>query len=99
MAAGTLPASRRRTAVLSCHLRASAGSSSRPAAKPAAAAAAAGGSGVHIGAPALQEFVQELLAAKGSSAEEARVVAAHLVEANLKGHDSHGVGMVPQVQQ
>ena len=31
----------------------------------------------------------------GSSAEEARLVADHLVLANLFGHDSHGVGMMP----
>lgn len=32
--------------------------------------------------------------AAGSSAEEAETVADHLVEANLRGHDSHGVGMI-----
>jgi hydroxycarboxylate dehydrogenase B len=34
--------------------------------------------------------------ASGSSAEEAEKVAANLVMANLSGHDSHGVGMVPR---
>jgi hypothetical protein len=33
--------------------------------------------------------------ADGSSAEEALLVADHLVLANLFGHDSHGVGMMP----
>src|SRR5216110_2890637 len=33
--------------------------------------------------------------AAGSDPEEARIIADHLVEANLKGHDSHGVGMIP----
>ncbi len=33
--------------------------------------------------------------AAGSSAREARLVADHVVEANLRGHDSHGVGMLP----
>jgi uncharacterized oxidoreductase len=37
-----------------------------------------------------------ILQAAGSSAEEARRVAANLVLANLSGHDSHGVGMVPR---
>lgn len=37
-----------------------------------------------------------VLAAAGSSAEEARTVAANLVAANLSGHDSHGVGMIPR---
>src|SRR5215469_6413120 len=32
--------------------------------------------------------------AAGSSPEEAEIVADHLVEANLRGHDSHGVGMI-----
>lgn len=36
-----------------------------------------------------------LLAAAGCDAEEARVVTDHLVEANLKGHDSHGMGNLP----
>jgi hydroxycarboxylate dehydrogenase B len=33
--------------------------------------------------------------AAGSEADEARLVADHLIEANLRGHDSHGVGMIP----
>ena len=33
--------------------------------------------------------------ADGSSDQEARLVADHLVLANLFGHDSHGVGMMP----
>ncbi len=37
-----------------------------------------------------------ILAAAGSTPEEAGVVAANLVMANLSGHDSHGVGMVPR---
>ncbi|MEO6626588.1 MAG: malate/lactate/ureidoglycolate dehydrogenase [Burkholderiaceae bacterium] len=40
--------------------------------------------------------VASILAAAGSSADEARTVAANLVMANLSGHDSHGVGMVPR---
>lgn len=37
-----------------------------------------------------------ILVAAGSSAEEANTVASNLVMANLSGHDSHGVGMVPR---
>ncbi len=33
--------------------------------------------------------------AVGTEEDKAREVAEHLVEANLKGHDSHGVGMIP----
>src|SRR5262245_28148957 len=33
--------------------------------------------------------------AAGSSEREASLVADHLVEANLTGHDSHGVGLLP----
>jgi uncharacterized oxidoreductase len=40
-----------------------------------------------------------IVAAGGSGAEEARLVANHLVEANLRGHDSHGVGMLPRYVQ
>ena len=36
-----------------------------------------------------------LLVKTGSSDAEARAVADHLVDANLAGHDSHGVGMLP----
>ena len=43
----------------------------------------------------LQKVVEAILMGGGSSAEEAELVAWHLVRANLTGHDSHGVGMVP----
>src|SRR6516162_3495013 len=33
--------------------------------------------------------------AAGSEADEARIIADHLIEANLRGHDSHGVGLIP----
>ena len=36
-----------------------------------------------------------ILVAAGAPSAHADAVAHHLVEANLKGHDSHGVGMVP----
>jgi uncharacterized oxidoreductase len=42
----------------------------------------------------LLAFARRILAAGGSSAAEADIVAEHLVEANLRGHDSHGVGML-----
>lgn len=48
-----------------------------------------------IQADTLREFIQDIVAAGGSEAPEAAEVARHLVEANLKGHDSHGVGMIP----
>jgi hydroxycarboxylate dehydrogenase B len=44
----------------------------------------------------LQSQVATILVASGSSTEEADKVAANLVLANLSGHDSHGVGMVPR---
>src|SRR5215475_3413016 len=44
---------------------------------------------------ALRGAVIRILRAGGSSAAEAAVVADHLVEANLRGHDSHGVGLLP----
>ena len=43
----------------------------------------------------LKIAVKAMLAAMGSGEGEAETVADHLVEANLKGHDSHGVGMMP----
>jgi len=43
----------------------------------------------------LTRFAAETFARAGASNDVAREVAEHLVEANLKGHDSHGVGMMP----
>jgi uncharacterized oxidoreductase len=43
----------------------------------------------------LRRLTGAILAAGGSSGAEADLVADHLVQANLAGHDSHGVGMVP----
>jgi uncharacterized oxidoreductase len=37
--------------------------------------------------------------AAGSEADEARIIADHLIEANLRGHDSHGVGLIPNYLQ
>ena len=47
-------------------------------------------------APALTAAVRAIIKAGGSSDREADMVATNLVEANLRGHDSHGVGMVPR---
>lgn len=47
-------------------------------------------------AHSLQAAVRAIVAAGGSSDVEADLVAANLVEANLRGHDSHGLGMVPR---
>ncbi|MEP7208520.1 MAG: malate/lactate/ureidoglycolate dehydrogenase [Casimicrobiaceae bacterium] len=44
----------------------------------------------------LEQAVTTILAAGGSQDGEARQVATSLVDANLRGHDSHGVGMVPR---
>jgi uncharacterized oxidoreductase len=49
-----------------------------------------------IAAPKLIAAIEALVAKGGSNAREARLVAENLVEANLKGHDSHGVGMIPR---
>lgn len=42
----------------------------------------------------LRDVTRRLLQQAGSDVEEARCVSDHLVNANLKGHDSHGVGML-----
>jgi uncharacterized oxidoreductase len=44
----------------------------------------------------LREQMAAILQAAGSQPDEARAVADNLVLANLSGHDSHGVGMVPR---
>lgn len=47
-----------------------------------------------IAAESLRAVADRLLRATGSSAWEADIVATHLRDANLKGHDSHGIGMM-----
>jgi len=49
-----------------------------------------------IQAPELRARVARILTLAGSTEAEARQVADNLVLANLSGHDSHGVGMVPR---
>ena len=46
-----------------------------------------------IDAPRLTELLVSILEHAGAEPERARICAEHLVSANLKGHDSHGVGM------
>jgi uncharacterized oxidoreductase len=48
-----------------------------------------------IQAEPLAALLTRILQAAGADAEPAGICAQHLVEANLKGHDSHGVGMAP----
>jgi len=43
----------------------------------------------------LTPFVADIFRAAGSHDDEARQIAEHLVSANLTGHDSHGIGMIP----
>lgn len=52
-----------------------------------------------IKAEALTNAVRAIVKAGGSSDREAELVSTNLVEANLKGHDSHGVGMIPRYVQ
>ncbi len=47
-------------------------------------------------ADALTAAIRAIVKAGGSTDREAELVATNLVEANLKGHDSHGVGMIPR---
>lgn len=49
-----------------------------------------------LSAPKLIQAVEAIVLKGGSNAREAKLVATNLVEANLKGHDSHGVGMIPR---
>jgi uncharacterized oxidoreductase len=51
---------------------------------------------IAIAAPRLKAAVEAIVAKGGSEAREADLVAGNLVEANLTGHDSHGVGMIPR---
>ncbi len=51
---------------------------------------------IKVGHERLREIAQTVFVAAGSAPDEARIVADHLVEANLKGHDSHGIIRVPK---
>jgi len=44
----------------------------------------------------LRQAIETLVRSGGSDAREARLVAENLVMANLMGHDSHGIGMMPR---
>jgi len=44
----------------------------------------------------LVRAIEAVVAKGGSDAREARMVAENLVTANLMGHDSHGIGMIPR---
>jgi uncharacterized oxidoreductase len=50
-------------------------------------------------APALQTFATNLLAAGGATRDEANRVGRSLVDANLRGYDSHGVMRIPYYVQ
>src|SRR5438876_6123141 len=43
----------------------------------------------------LHAIAERVFTAAGSEADEARTIADYLVEADLRGHDSHGVGLIP----
>jgi uncharacterized oxidoreductase len=46
--------------------------------------------------PALHAAMHRVVQGFGSRAEEVAAVAGNLIEANLTGHDSHGIGMLPR---
>ena len=43
----------------------------------------------------VKSFAGKVLRGFGCDESEADIVASHLVDANLTGHDSHGIGMLP----
>src|SRR6201987_1101017 len=47
----------------------------------------------------LHGIAERVFSAAGSEPEEARLIVDHLIEANLRGHDSHGVGLIPNYLQ
>lgn len=51
---------------------------------------------VRVKADRLTSYIRAICEKDGSEPGEARIVAENLVLANLYGHDSHGVGMVPR---
>ena len=54
-------------------------------------------SGTHtIAVERLDAAIRQVVAGFGSSAAEVEAVSRNLIEANLTGHDSHGIGMLPR---
>lgn len=43
----------------------------------------------------LRSYILDIFRAAGSSEREAAEITDHLIDANLAGHDSHGIGMIP----
>ena len=80
-------------AAVACALGgAGAGQSSGAAASKDAAAPKKEMSGLSVQAADLKKLVKQILLKAGSDANEADIVAGNLVESNVKGHDSHGIG-------
>lgn len=50
---------------------------------------------MRVAADKLSDLIAAICRRTGSDEDEAQLVARHLVAANLAGHDSHGVGMLP----
>lgn len=46
--------------------------------------------------PRLQDAIAQVVRGFGSAPDEVAAVAGNLIEANLTGHDSHGIGMLPR---
>jgi len=44
----------------------------------------------------LKQIGSQIFAAAGATSHEARIVSDALVEANLAGHDSHGILRIPE---
>ena len=55
-------------------------------------------SGHRFDAQTLHSFIQAVFRQMGSEEQEAKLVADHLIAANLAGHDSHGFGMMVNLQ-
>jgi hydroxycarboxylate dehydrogenase B len=51
---------------------------------------------LRVPADALHAYVRAIWEQAGSAPREAELIADHLLAANLTGHDSHGVGMIPR---
>ncbi len=50
---------------------------------------------MNIKAVRLQKLANKIFTAMGCNPNEANKISEHLVDANLLGHDSHGIGMIP----
>ena len=66
---------------------------------PAAAGAATSEEPLLFSAASAESFISSILIGNGASPSDARIVAASLIEADLRGVDTHGANRIPSYME